>query len=229
LEELVEKFSRGHKTAQEVVADGLREAILRGVLKSGQSLRQAKIAEQFGVSSIPVREALRQLEGEGLVVFYPRRGAVVSELSRDEVLEICEMREVLELLALRKAFSEITDEDLQRAEKVLDEADVQPDEELLGRWGQVNWDFHSTLYRPANRPQLLGIIKNLHNKFDRYLRIHFSALDYRVKGQQEHREILAHCKQRDEEGAIEALRQHIVTVRDMLLDYLDEENEEDAT
>ncbi|WP_083760188.1 GntR family transcriptional regulator [Rubrobacter xylanophilus] len=210
-----------------MVADGLREGILRGVLKAGQPLRQMEIAEQFGVSSIPVREALRQLEGEGLMVFYPRRGAVVSELSRDEVLEICEMREVLELLALRKAFPNLTEGDLQRAEEVLERADAQTDEELLGMWGEVNWEFHSALYRPANRPQLLGVIRNLHNRFDRYLRIHFSALDYRVKGQQEHWEILERCKRGDEGRALEELRRHILTVKEMLLEYLDGEAEED--
>ena len=228
MEKLAATASQGHKTAQAMVADGLREGILSGVLGGGRPLRQIEIAEEFGVSSVPVREALRQLEGEGLVVFYPRRGAVVSELSRDEVLEICEMREALELLALRKAFPNITDGDLRRAGEVLDWADAQTDEELLARWGQVNWEFHSALYRPANRPQLLGVIRNLHNKFDRYLRIHFSTMDYRGKGQQEHREILERCKQRDEEGAIKALHQHILTVKAMLQDYLDGEAEEDA-
>ena len=76
------------------------------------------------------------------------------------------------------------------------------------------------LYRPAGRPRLLGVIHNLHINFDRYLRLHFSAMRYREKGQQEHREILERCKQRDEEGAVEALRLHIQTVSEMLFGYL---------
>jgi DNA-binding GntR family transcriptional regulator len=134
-----------------MVADGLREGILSGVLGGGRPLRQIEIAEEFGVSSVPVREALRQLEGEGLVVFYPRRGAVVSELSRDEVLEICEMREALELLALRKAFPNTTDGDLRRAGEVLDRADAQTDEELLAEAEKTFDLLYEAYFEPARR------------------------------------------------------------------------------
>jgi DNA-binding GntR family transcriptional regulator len=210
----------GHESVQELVASRLREAILSGSFEGGRPLRQAEIAARFGVSSIPVREAFRRLEGEGLVVFYPRRGAVVSKLSADEMREICEMREALEPLALGKALPNMADKDLRRAKEVLDLADKEPDDQLLPRWGEMNWEFHGALYRPAGRPRLLGAIHNLHINFDRYLRLHFSAMRYREKGQQEHREILERCEQRDEEGAVEALRLHIQTVSEMLFGYL---------
>ncbi len=211
---------QAHESVQEVVASRLREAILSGSFEGGRQLRQAEIAARFGVSSIPVREAFRRLEGEGLVVFYPRRGAIVAELSPDEMREICEMREALETLALRKALPNMTNEDLRRAKEVLDLADKEPDDQLLPRWGEMNWEFHKALYYPAGRPRLLGTINNLHINFDRYLRLHFSAMRYREKGQQEHREILERCKQRDAEGAAEALRLHIQTVSEMLFGYL---------
>ena len=221
--------SRGHKSVQEVVVSRLREAILSGSLEGGRPLRQAEIAARFEVSSIPVREAFRQLEGEGLVAFYPRRGAVVSELSPDEMREICEMREALEPLALRRALPNMMEEDLRRAEEVLDLADKESDDQLLPRWGKMNREFHGALYRPAGRPKLLGTINNLHINFDRYLRLHFSAMHYREKGQLEHREILERCKQRDEEGAVEALRLHIQTVSEMLFGYLSKEGAKDAS
>jgi DNA-binding GntR family transcriptional regulator len=211
---------QGLEGVQEAVVSRLREAILSGSLEGGRQLRQAEIAARFGVSSIPVREAFRRLEGEGLVVFYPRRGAVVSKLSPDEIRELCEMREALETLALRKALPNMTNEDLRRAKEVLDLADKEPDDQLLPRWGEMNWEFHKALYYPAGRPRLLGTINNLHIHFDRYLRLHFSSMRYREKGQQEHREILERCKQRDEEGAVEALRLHIHTVSEMLFGYL---------
>jgi len=219
-EHYMRPVDKEHESVQGLVASRLREAILSGLFEGGRQLRQAEIAARFGVSSIPVREAFRRLEGEGLVVVYPRRGAVVSQLSPDEMREICEMREVLEPLALRKALPNVTDEDLRRAKEVLDLADKETDDQLLPRWGEMNWEFHGALYRSAGRPKLLSTINNLHTNFDRYLRLHFSAMRYREKGQQEHREILERCEQRDEEGAVEALRLHIQTVSEMMFGYL---------
>ena len=98
--ELARITSRRYNGAQDMVTDALREAISRGMLKGGQQLKQEVIADRFGISKIPVREALKQLEGEGLVTFYPRRGAVVAELSYGEVQEVGEIRAALESLAL---------------------------------------------------------------------------------------------------------------------------------
>ncbi len=220
MQEVAARAARYHKTTQAMVTDGLREAILTGALRAGRQLKQEEIAEQFGVSRIPVREALRQLEGEGLVVFYPRRGAVVAELSSQEVQETCEMRVALETLALRLAMPDLTQQDLQRAGEVLDHIDRQ--EDLIGQWSELNWRFHAVLYAPSNRPRLLGVIKQLHAKCDRYLRLHFSAMDYREKGQSEHRQILDRCEQRDLEGAVRLLTEHIDTVSRMLTAYLED-------
>ena len=116
--ELALKASNRHRTAQDMVAEGLRQGILNGVLESGQPLRQEQIAGDFGVSKSPVREALRQLAGEGLVTFSPHRGAVVSKISYEEAREITEIRISLESLALRLAVPNITEEDLEQVEEV---------------------------------------------------------------------------------------------------------------
>lgn len=215
------------KGTRETIADALREQILSGALASGQPLRQERIARQFGVSAVPVREALRDLGGEGLVDFAPRRGATVCKLSRTEVLEICDMRKALEPLALEKAMPHMRATDLRRAKDILIRADQQTDTDLLANWGQVNWAFHSALYQPADRPQLLSVIQNLHIRFERYLRLHFSALDYRSKGQEEHWAILRCCEQGDTAGAINVLKDHISKANAMLLDYIDGEPVED--
>ncbi len=162
------------------------------------------------------------------MTFYPRRGAVVSELSPDEVREVCEMREALEVMALTRAMPNITAEDLRRAEEILDLTDEQTDEELVARWRELNWRFHEALYRPANRPRLLVVIKKLQTNFDRYLRLHLSPMDYREKGQQEHRRLFECCKRGDVDGTVEILRNHIRTVAAMLLVYLDEEGDDGA-
>jgi DNA-binding GntR family transcriptional regulator len=103
MRDLASEAGQRYRTTQAMVAGGLRQGILSGALGGGRPLRQDEIAREFGVSRIPVREALRQLEGEGLVTFYPHRGATVSELPYEEATEIGEIRASSETLALKRA------------------------------------------------------------------------------------------------------------------------------
>lgn len=185
---------------------GLRDAILSGALAGGQPLRQEEIAERFGVSRSPVREALRQLEGEGLVSFFPHRGAVVSELSYQEVVEITEIRLLLEPAALRHALPALGDDDLSRAGEVLRAIDTEKD--LANRWSELNWRFHATLFAPARRPRLLDLIKAQHTAFDRYIRVHLALSDY-DEPQRDHYELLDLCRRKEAEAAERLLARHI--------------------
>lgn len=205
-----------------MVVGGLRDAILSGVLAGGQQIRQDEIAEQFGVSRMPVREALRQLEGEGMVAFYPHRGAVVSELSYEEVVEITELRLLLEASALRKAFQSLGKEEFARAQEVLEQIDHE--EDLGSRWGELNWRFHATLFAPAGRPRLLDLIKAQHTSFERYIRVHLTLSDYE-KPQREHYELLELCRENDLEAALELLSNHIGDTSEILLNHLGEPSE----
>jgi DNA-binding GntR family transcriptional regulator len=209
---------RNRRTTPGIVADVLREAIIRGELHGGQPLRQDELSSQFGLSRIPVREALKQLEGEGLVTVIPHRGAVVSALSLGELQEICEIRGALETMALRLAMPSLDEDSLARAEAILQDTDATTD--LLGHWSPNNWQFHSTLYTPANRPRLLATIKQLHDQVDRYLRLHVSLLNYKAKGQDEHWRILDACRRRDVALAVALLEEHIATVATLLAEYL---------
>ncbi|AHY45601.1 Transcriptional regulators [Rubrobacter radiotolerans] len=217
LEDVVENASRRYRTTQSMVVGGLRDAILSGVLVGGQPLRQDEIAEQFGVSRMPVREALRQLEGEGMVSFYPHRGAVVSELSQEEVLEIIEIRVALETMALRKAFPLLGEEELRLAEDVL--RSIDEEENLVSRWGELNWRFHATLFSPADRPRLLSIVKAQHTAFERYIRVHLVLSDYE-NPQREHYELLDTCRRKDLDGALQLLSTHIQNTGKTLLSHL---------
>lgn len=214
---------RDRRTTPGMVADVLRDAIVHGVLKGGQLLRQDELAAQFGLSRIPVREALRQLEGEGLVTMNPHRGAMVSTLSGDELREICEIRTALETMAIRLAIPHLDEAALARAEEILQETDRETD--VLGHWSRNNWLFHSTLYLPARRPRLLAMIKHLHDNVDRYLRLHVSMLNYKAKGQAEHWELLDACRRRDADAAVALLGRHIATVGVLLAEYLTEDHE----
>ena len=182
----------------ELIADALRADILQGRLKSSQPLRQDDIAAKFGVSKIPVREALYQLKAEGLVTFIPNRGATVSELSIQEVDEIYTMRIALETTALHRALPQLTIADLTRAEAILTAID---DEQNVARWSELNWEFHTTLYAPADLPRLLDWVHTLHVNVARYLVIYLAGLDYQTASQQEHRTIVSACRQGDIETA----------------------------
>ncbi len=200
-----------------MVAEVLREAILRGILTAGQQLRQDEIARELGVSHIPVREALRQLEAEGLVRLRPYRGFEVSELSPEEVEELYEIRIPLECQALRLAMPHLTEEDLRRAEEILDAIDAEADPSA---WSQLNTEFHAVLYAPSRRQRLLNLIRTLRTNVDRYLRLYISVMQRKQYSQREHRKILEAVRRRDVAAAVEALEEHLGIACRMLVDYL---------
>jgi len=222
MEKIAANASKRYKTAQSMVVDGLREAILSGVLEGGQPLRQEELAARFGVSRIPVREALLQLEGEGLIDSYPHRGAVVARLSYGEAMEIGRIRIALESLAIRLAIPNMGEQDLKKAGDVLDEIDRETD--LTSRWGELNWRFHSILYAPANQPRLMELIRAEHRGFDRYLRLHLVLEHYEQRAQAEHRELLDLCHRGEAEAAVDLLSRHIGVISGALFEHFAETN-----
>ncbi|MDJ0798193.1 MAG: GntR family transcriptional regulator [Calothrix sp. MO_167.B12] len=217
LSELAANVLPQQRSTPDLIADALREAIIQGILQPGESLRQDEIAKQFGVSRIPVREALRQLEVEGLVNFYAHRGAVVSALSPAEVEEIGEIRVALETTAIKLAIPNLTEFDLEKAQYILDTTVTETD---VARLGELNWEFHTTLYSPANRPRLLGIIKNLHMNIERYVRLQMTNMNYAPLSHKEHEQLLNACRQKDTSTAVRLLKRHIGTATKELVKYL---------
>ena len=203
--------------AKESIADSLRADILRGNLKSGQALKQDEIAAQFGISKIPVREALIQLKAEGLVNFYPNRGAFVSELSAAEADEIYVMRIALETAVLARAIPNLTVAQLKHAEEILNAIDQ---EENIAKWGELNWEFHATLYAPASLPRLMDTIKALHTNIARYLVLYLAGMAYQKKSQKEHRAILAACRHGETEKAVTYLEGHLRDASKALVAFL---------
>ena len=203
------------------VADRLREQILNGDLNEGQQLRQDRIAREFQVSRIPVREAFLRLEAEGLVRVVANRGAVVSALSPEEIQELFEIRAVLECHILRQSIPNLTKADFQRAEKILKEYEQAVEGELeIASWGELNWRFHSTLYQPANRPMLMSLLSTLNRNCDRYTRLHLLVTRNLHRAGKAHRVLLTVCKTRDTDQACEVLWQHIMDAGQYLKDFL---------
>ena len=206
--------------SNQTIADALRNDILRGKLQGGQPLKQDEIAAQFGVSKIPVREALIQLKAEGLLNFYPNRGAFVSELSAAEADEIYIMRIALETAVLARAIPHLTVAQLQQAEETLNAIDH---EENIAKWGELNWEFHATLYAPASLPRLMDTIKVLHTNIARYLVLYLAGMAYQKKSQKEHRAILAACRHGDIEKAVTVLEGHLRGASEHLVAFLNKQ------
>lgn len=203
------------------VVERLREKILSGELREGEQLRQDAIAAEFQISRIPVREALSHLAAEGLVTLVANRGAVVSALSPEEIMELFETRAVLECYMLRCAIPRMRPEDIQRAEDILRhyEESLERDSEVES-WGRLNWSFHSALYAPANRPKMLSFIKNLNINCDRYTRLHLVVTRDQHRAGPAHRELLEVSKTKEPELAAAALWKHITDAGQYLKEFI---------
>ena len=144
-----------------------------------------------------MREALRQLEAEGLVTFSPHRGAVVSTLSLDEIDELFELRAEIECDLLRRAIPRMSSEQLDRAIDVLDEFQDALRAGEATRWGPLNWHFHAALYAPANRNLTMGVLQKLHQHSDRYFRMQVLLAHGGERANAEHRAIAAAVRAKD--------------------------------
>jgi DNA-binding GntR family transcriptional regulator len=206
LQDLARDTMHRSRTTPDAVAATLREAIVRGLLRAAQPLKADDIAAQLGVSHIPVREALRQLESEGLVTIYPNRGAIVTSLSERDILEIYDIRKTLEIAALEHSLKHLSPATLRRAEAILDEYELETDTRV---WGDLDLEFHATLYGLEERPRLLGIINTLRNQVDRYFHVFPLAVKQRQDFQRDHRAILQASRAHDREAAVAALEAHL--------------------
>lgn len=208
-------------TVAQSVAAQIREQILKREVKGGEPLRQEAIAKSFGTSIIPVREALRQLEAEGLVELQSHRGAIVSELTLSKALEWIHLRRLIETDLMGLAIDNITDEVLTEAEGILGKFDDALDHRReIDHWSDYNWEFHSALYRPANRPETMKVLSSLHKKCDRYIRLQLLGGDHIARAEEEHHELIEVCRKRNKRAAKALMFRHIVGVEEDLVEQL---------
>ena len=206
------------KTAQQAVTDAIREMILRGYLVPGERIDQGKIATQLEVSRMPVREALRFLEAEGLVMIYPHQGAVVSELSPEDIEELFFIRATLEGMTGRLAVTKLSDEVLREiccSKERMTVAQTQDE------WLQLNQEFHMTIYRAAGRSRLLNLITSVRNTVRPYIRLYTSLDEHIVRADEQHEAILQACMRRDATDIEEAIQRHLQGVGEEVLSQID--------
>ena len=193
----------------EAVAESLRERILNGEFKEGDQLVQEALAAEYETSRMPVREALRQLEAQGLVVLKTHKGAVVTSPPLEQIRELFDLRALLECEILGHAIPRMTDASLTVSGMILTELEEAYRRRDIGAWGRLNWKFHRSLYQPADRVQTLAIINGINVQTDRFIRLQLLLSDGVSNAEQEHRELLALCVERDAERAVPYLRKHI--------------------
>ncbi|CAI8725445.1 Transcriptional regulator [Pseudomonas sp. IT-196MI5] len=204
-------------STSEIITRHLRDAIVAGHFAEDEPIRQDDIARQFNVSKIPVREALKRLEAEGLVMFQRNRGAMVTRVSDAELAQMFEVRMLLEDKILRLAIPNMTEETFTRAERICQEFIGEDD---VGRWAELNWELHACLYEPAQRPFLVSLIRSVNDKLERYLRMQMSLSAGKERADHEHREILAACRAGDVDLAVKLLDEHIAGVCTTLFEHL---------
>lgn len=209
-----------HKTRTQLVLEAIREKILKGEIKAGEPLRQAALAESLNVSRIPVREALVQLEAEGLVNFEPHKGATVSMISATQVDEVFELRALLESELLKYSIPQLTDEDYAEANSLIEHmADVGYHDPAQG---ELNYRFHHVLYGKANRPHTLELADILIKNSLRFVQIHLTLAGGDARSQAEHTELVSLCQGQKIEQACDFLKQHILNAKHDIIALLDE-------
>ncbi|QYX56858.1 GntR family transcriptional regulator [Roseovarius sp. SCSIO 43702] len=198
------------KPMADSVYDSLKESIIAGSLSPGAPLRQDEIARSFGVSKVPVREALLKLEVDGFVQFRKNRGAIVRHLSSAEILQILDIRIALECRALELALPNMIDRDFAAAREILTTYSRETNSE---GWSELNIRFHETLYEPSGNPQLLQLIADMQQRIGPYLRKFVSQAAGLERPAREHDQILDACQRGEAAEAVALLRAHIETTK----------------
>ncbi|AOI61083.1 GntR family transcriptional regulator [Burkholderia diffusa] len=198
----------------DAVAASLREMIINGELQAGERLVERDLAERFGISRIPMREAIQRLEREGLLDIFRNRGAVVRMLSASDVQEIYDMRTLLEGDAIYRSVKRLDGETLVRAElvhRLLGESNVPR------RQGELNREFHALLYSCCGNERQLKAIAELRSQVERYERLQATLLADTPSFQIEHEEILQACRDRNARGARAMTVAHLDSARRIVM------------
>jgi DNA-binding GntR family transcriptional regulator len=195
-------------TAQEAVLAELRRAIATGQLRPGQQIVQDALAVRLGVSRVPLREALKILEGEGQVTYVAHRGYFVTELSLSDLLEVYRIREILEAEAVTIAVSQMTPEDIERMEEA--ERDVEASAEIADvvAMTSANQRFHFALIEACSLPRLVRLIRLLWDATEVYRSVYYSDEHNRKVVTAEHRAVVAAVRDGDAAAALSVLGDH---------------------
>lgn len=197
-----------HLTLREKILETIRDAIMSGALKPGEKVAEPELAERFGISRTPIREAFRQLESEGYLTVIPRKGAEVASFSQRDIEEFYAIKSILEGYAARRACENLTERELEKLGAINDKLRQMADEGDVKHFFKVHNDFHDLFIRAANNDKLHEMIDNLVNKFQR-LRIASLSLPGRMLiSVEEHDKIIEAFRKRNADLAERLVRKN---------------------
>ena len=205
--------------ARSIIEESLREAILDGRLPCGTALRQQELADLFGVSRMPVREALRQLEAQSLLNVVQHKGAVVAPLITNNAVETYALRSVLESFALRLSIPLLDDNDLTMAAQYIEQLETETEHAQIGKLNRL---FHMSLYHKAPNSKLLDLIERELNEEERFLRFHLSSMGLGKLSQDDHRALLDAARTKDIDKAVVLLERHLEKASVTMRRYLEQ-------
>ncbi|MCX8085254.1 MAG: GntR family transcriptional regulator [Calditerrivibrio sp.] len=199
------------KPLREKIADKIRSDIVKGVFADGERLIEPKLAEIYGISRTPIREALRQLESEGFIEIVPRKGAVVKQLTLNDIDNLYAIKANLEGLAARQAVAHINDKDIEKLKSMNEKfiSFFKGGEDLIEEYLKYNISFHNLFIRCSKNEKLIEILEGLNKNFQRFRSFLVSKVDRVKEAYQEHNQIVAAFKNRDPETVEKAVRHHI--------------------
>ena len=184
------KYFEKHLTLRESILETIRDAIISGALKPGEKVAEPELAERFGISRTPIREAFRQLESEGYLTVIPRKGAVVVSFSERDVEEFYAIKSILEGYAARKACEKLTPREIEKLQSVNDKLRLLAEEGDVKHFFKVHNSFHELFIRAADNDKLTELIMSLVGRFQR-LRIASLSLPGRMDlSVKEHQKII---------------------------------------
>jgi len=203
-----------YKPLRDVVFETLKEAILTGKFEPKERLMEIKLADQLGVSRTPVREAIRKLELEGLVVMEPRKGAYVSDISFKDIIDTLEVREALETFAVKLAVEKNKVEDISEIEKLnLSFQDAYKNENVK-KMVEYDTEIHKAIIRLSENRKLIAFMEELNEIMQRFRLIFFNETYNPERIDQEHQDVIKAIKDKDMEKAQNAMRNHLRTLKE---------------
>ena len=200
-----------HQTLREKILETIRDAILKGTLKPGERVSEPDLAERFGISRTPIREAFRQLESEGYLEVIPRKGAVVASLTERDVEEFYAIKIILEGFAAKMAAENLTEKDINRLETINERLQKIAEEGDVKKFFRVHNEFHEVFIKAAGNEKLSEMINQLVMKFKRLRLASLSQPGRMEISVEEHRNMIRAFKNHDGESA-DGMVRHAATI-----------------
>jgi len=204
----MKKVIEKHLTLREKILENIRDAIISGALKAGSRVSEPELAERYGISRTPIREAFRQLESEGYLTVIPRRGAVVSEFSEKDVEEFYAIKSILEGYAARRACDKLSPRDLDRLQSINNRLAELAQHDDIKTFFRVHNDFHDLFIKAADNEKLRDLITSLVTRFQRLRLMSLSLPGRMTISVQEHEKIIEAFRSRDGDAAETLVRKN---------------------